>query len=129
MAWIMVCALTLGQSSYLHAAEPEDMEKPEAEQQQQEAGLYSGVCAGGAQWRSSGTTLTLSGSGAVYSGDAEGRLTSQWADDFGKTVKKIVVEEGITEIGDYAFSKMEAVESVTLPDTVTRIGDWAFEEC
>lgn len=148
----MVCALTLGQSSYLHAAEPEGTvnreegqtlqdeqnlaasedlgaEEAAAAEKSQEAGLYSGVCDGGAQWRISGTTLTLSGSGAVYSGDAEGRLTSQWADDFGKTVKKIVVEEGITEIGDYAFSKMEAVESVTLPDTVTRIGDWAFEEC
>ena len=133
--WLLVCAMTCGQISYLQAAEPapadtEGAGEPQAAVvQSAQTGLYSGVCDGGAQWQISGTTLTLSGGGAVYSGDAEGRLRSQWADDFGTTIKEIVVEDGITEIGDYAFCQMEAVESVTLPDTVTRIGGWAFADC
>lgn len=138
--WLLVCAMIFGQTWYSQAASPvsTDTDKSgqldvpvqtETAEQTADARMYSGVCDGGAQWRIFGATLTLSGSGSVYSGDAEGRLRSQWADDFGTSITKIVVEDGVTEIGDYAFCQMEAVKSVTLSNTVTRIGDWAFADC
>ncbi len=41
----------------------------------------------------------------------------------------IVVEEGITSIGDYAFSGFNFIVSADIPATVTSIGDYAFEGC
>ena len=149
LIWALISAILLSQPAYLQAAESVGEERNVAQTEKTEdeiqtgeiaeaemsaeAGLYSGVCDGGAQWRIEGSgsnyTLTLSGTGSVYCGDAEGRLRSEWADSFGTSVKKIIVEDGVTEIGDYAFCAMEAVESVVLPDSVTRIGDWAFAGC
>lgn len=142
-AWLVLSVLLIDQSIYAQAAEhgltealevetavnEEFLTSEETVEKDLQGELYSGVCDGGAEWKIAGTTLTLSGKGSVYSGDAEGKLRSQWADDFGDSVTSIVVEDGITEIGDYAFCEMQAVESVILPDTVTRIGDWAFEGC
>jgi hypothetical protein len=42
--------------------------------------------------------------------------------------KALVIPEGVTEIGDYAFAGTQ-ITSVTLPRTVTRIGANAFSGC
>ena len=39
------------------------------------------------------------------------------------------IPEGVTSIGDYAFSGCTGLTSVTIPDSVTSIGDYAFHEC
>ena len=44
-------------------------------------------------------------------------------------VKKIVIEDGVTSIGDYAFRGCSSLTSITLPDSVTSIGDCAFVFC
>lgn len=44
-------------------------------------------------------------------------------------IKTVVVEHGVTEIGEYMFSNDEAITSVSLPDTLTQIGDRAFYWC
>ena len=44
-------------------------------------------------------------------------------------VKKIVIEDGVTSIGDYAFRGCSSLASITLPDSVTSIGDCAFVFC
>lgn len=41
----------------------------------------------------------------------------------------VVIPDGVTSIGDWAFSRYEGLTSVTIPDSVTSIGDWAFCEC
>ena len=38
----------------------------------------------------------------------------------------VVIEEGVTRIGDYAFCSNYQLESVTIPSTVTSIGKFAF---
>jgi len=45
------------------------------------------------------------------------------------TITKIIIEEGVTYIGNRAFAYLHGLESVTIPNTVTAIGDEAFEEC
>ena len=46
---------------------------------------------------------------------------------FDKTaVTALIVEEGVTEIAQYAFSGFTALETVTLPDGLTKIGTSAF---
>ena len=44
-------------------------------------------------------------------------------------VKKIVIEEGVTSIGNSAFAYCRGLISITIPDSVTSIGEWAFDGC
>ena len=72
---------------------------------------------------SSSGTLTVSGSGPMkdYSSDDPSP-----AQEYGDAVTKIVVEDGITTVGAYAFCNLYWCESAQLPDSVEYIGDWAF---
>ena len=66
--------------------------------------------------------LTLSGSGAIP--DYSSNSPSPWS---GYPFYTVVIEEGITSIGDYAFYQSEAL-SVYIPDSVKAIGQSAFYE-
>ena len=41
----------------------------------------------------------------------------------------VVVPEGVTSIGDWAFGECESLTSIVLPEGVTSIGDYAFQLC
>lgn len=45
-----------------------------------------------------------------------------------KTVKEVIIPEGVKEIGDFAFS-MSSIERVVLPSTVKKIGECVFFYC
>ena len=45
------------------------------------------------------------------------------------SVKKIVLPDGITEIGDYTFECCANLEEVTLPDSLKTIGEGTFSAC
>ena len=42
---------------------------------------------------------------------------------------EVVIPDGVTSIGDWAFSDCIGLTSITIPDSVTSIGDWAFSRC
>lgn len=44
-------------------------------------------------------------------------------------VDSLVIEEGVTEIGDYAFYYCEKIKSINLPNSLTRIGAFSFAGC
>ena len=46
-----------------------------------------------------------------------------------KAVTSAVLEEGITDIGDWAFCYCSSLTSITLPDSLTSIGNYAFNNC
>ena len=85
--------------------------------------VYSGECGDNAEWTLSGGVLTISGTGEMED-EAFGDWTP-WA-DYRDQIHTVVVEEGITHIGDSAFEDIQALTAVTLPSTVTSIGDGAF---
>ena len=47
----------------------------------------------------------------------------------GELVTNLVIPEGVTSIGDYAFEGCRSLTAITLPEGVTSIGDYAFEGC
>ncbi len=44
-------------------------------------------------------------------------------------IKEIILEDGITSIGNYAFYNFAGLTSITIPDSVTSIGSSAFSGC
>ena len=76
-------------------------------------------------WSYEDGTLTISGEGAIP--DYNAYQSQPWY-DYDTQIKNIVVENGVTAIGDRAFMETAAV-SVSLPDTVTSIGTKAFAYC
>ncbi len=44
-------------------------------------------------------------------------------------INNLVIPEGITSIGDYAFYGASGLTSITIPNSVTSIGTYAFQNC
>lgn len=44
-------------------------------------------------------------------------------------VADIIIPEGVTEIGEYAFCGSVSLKDVTISEGVTTIGDFAFNSC
>ena len=70
------------------------------------------------------TTLTISGKGAMADyDDVDG---APWTNE---TVTTLVLEEGITSIGNHAFHYLyDLTGDIFIPKSVTRIGDYAFSD-
>ena len=82
-------------------------------------------------------TLTISGTGAMTDYEMEYyyepglggwyECNSPWA--YMSSCQRIVIGEGITRIGSYAFYYDRGVTEVVIPSTVTSIGNNAFQYC
>ena len=46
-----------------------------------------------------------------------------------RSIKEIVIEDGVQNIGSYAFYSCNGLTSVTIPNSVTNIGSYAFYSC
>lgn len=72
-------------------------------------------------------TLTISGTGDMWNSYDE----SQWSSVSGK-IKRIVIEEGVTRVGNYAFCFHDLFQEpldVSLPQSLRSIGERAFSYC
>lgn len=77
-------------------------------------------------WSLQDGTLVITAQGAMQ--DYGSAAQTPWFKDRGD-IRRIVVQKGVTTIGDYAFYGCKNMTSVTLPDTVTQIGKLAFYGC
>lgn len=86
----------------------------------------SGQCGDDLYWSldSDTGTLTISGTGEMY--DFLG-ADSVWYQN--SAISEVVVEEGVTSIGSYAFFYCYKLKNITLPDSVISIGNNAFSGC
>ncbi len=46
-----------------------------------------------------------------------------------QSIKEVIIEDGITNIGDCAFYNCSSLEKIQIPDSVTYIGENAFANC
>ena len=73
-------------------------------------------------------TLTIFGTGAMYDYEFSGNK-APWR-NLNPAPTSLVLEEGITSIGNYAFALCSGFTgSLTIPNSVTNIGDYAFSDC
>ena len=87
-----------------------------------------------------GCTLTVSGEGRMrdygetkedeehywYYYSASDEPISPWAEE---NITRLVIEEGVTSIGDNTFACCDRLTEVELPDSLTEIGNNAFRKC
>ncbi len=71
-------------------------------------------------------TLTISGTGDMESYASFSK--TPWS-AYSSSIKKVVINNGVTSIGSSAFSCCYELTSVTIPNSVTSIGEQAFRGC
>jgi len=86
----------------------------------------SGSCGNGVSWTLDAGVLTISGNGAMdnYTENDHAPWRAQR-----QTIHSIVVESGVTHVGNFAFRELQAATTVHLADSVKTIGQYAFYDC
>ena len=86
----------------------------------------SGTCGPNLKWHlTDAGVLTITGKGEMY--DYSVPYNSAPWRYFG--VKRIIVGDSVTTIGEYAFSYCSSLTSITIPNSVTTIKEYAFSNC
>lgn len=89
--------------------------------------LESGSCGAQVFWEMrDGGILLISGSGNME--DYAGQYATPWA-NYTSKIKVVLIREGVTSIGESAFSECQALTEVDFASTVTRIENYAFFGC
>ena len=83
----------------------------------------SGTCGASLNWTlNDAGTLTISGKGKMTDYEAGG---APWGTD----VVKLVIEPGVTSIGNYAFYNCTKLTTAEVSNHVTSVGDASFKGC
>ncbi|MBR5514720.1 MAG: leucine-rich repeat domain-containing protein [Clostridia bacterium] len=86
----------------------------------------SGICGENVSWSlDENGTLTVYGNGEMYDYTKNNSVFYS----FRNNIKKVVFEDGVTSVGDYAFYSFTGITSVTFAPSVNEIGRYAFNGC
>ena len=81
---------------------------------------------GNLSWNITDDVLTISGTGAM----SDIGYKSHWRIyGYYDRIRKVVIENGVTSIGNEAFREFRSLTRVEMPGSVTSIGDNAFNNC
>ena len=89
--------------------------------------VASGSCGDALTWeQTKGGTLIISGSGEMYdySYSNPAGCTAPW-----NGFSRLVISDGVTSIGKYAFYMQSGLTSVDIANSVRKIGNYAFAQC
>ena len=91
--------------------------------------VSSGTCGDDLTWKlDTSGTLTISGTGEMTNYSAKEDSLPPWS-TIRDNIKNIIINDGVTRIGKYAFYRCSNLESITLPDGIVGIGERAFYGC
>lgn len=90
-----------------------------------------GTCGDNLEWvLEDNGKLTISGTGTMHDYTATDKAPwDSYKNSYSKTITSLVMEEGITSVGNYAFDSCSKLTSVALPDSLISIGKCAFSDC
>ena len=86
---------------------------------------HNGCCGEGVSWELCGDILTISGSGEMRDFEHDG---ASWR-TVKQNISRVVVDDGVTRIGENAFAGCSALRSIVLPVSLTYIAAGAFDGC
>lgn len=98
------------------------------------AEAIQGTCGDNVSWSLEDGTLTISGSGLMHNYTLDSYLnsslysTAPWI-GYRSQITRVVVQYGVTGIGNFSFYDCTSLTDVTIPDSVTSIGSYAFYKC
>ena len=86
------------------------------------AAIVEGTCGENLTWslNTKDSTLIIKGSGVM--------IGNPWS-AYNSYIAEVSLPNGLTKIGDWAFSSCSSLTSVTIPNSVTSIGSRAFYDC
>ena len=95
-----------------------------------DAPLYSGTCGSNLTWSFDVSgILRISGTGTMYNYDSSNNRAPWRRTEIMTALKSVIIKNGVTKIGDYAFTGCNKATSVWIPDSVISIGRFAFFGC
>ena len=87
----------------------------------------NGSCGTNINWElDTDGVLTISGTGAMNDYVLAGKNNVPTTPWYGKTIKNIIVQDGVTYIGNYAFAQLTDVDSINISNSVTGTGTGIF---
>ena len=98
------------------------------EEEPDQVGATSGTCGANLIWKLEGDTLTISGTGEMSNYSYEEEDSPGYYENR-KSIKQVIIESGVTSIGDGSFLGCTNLEMVEIPDSVAKIGYDAFGYC
>ena len=95
----------------------------------------SGTCGDNLTWvLTDDGTLTISGAGKMwewginFDGVTVVQTNAPWY-SYNNSIKTVIIENGVTSVGNYAFDNCTSLTSITIPEGVLSIGNCAFWGC
>ena len=88
-------------------------------------GRANGTCGENLTWAVDEDALIISGTGEMENFSDN---PAPWYEHHG-IIEKVIIADGVTTIGDWAFKGHRGLTDVTIGNSVKTIGDWAFFGC
>jgi len=90
--------------------------------------IRHGACGDNLTWEYKDGSIIISGTGAMYD-YAQG--TAPWMPLFKDSISNLLINEGCTSIGNYAFYGLnnKNFKTMGLPNSVEKVGQYAFANC
>ena len=89
--------------------------------------IDQGACGTNIKWQlNSKGVLTISGTGAMKNYTYKSEMP--WY-KYINDIQSVVIEDGVTSIGDYAFYGMLKLTTISIPEGVKTIGEYVFKNC